>query len=68
MAPFSKNELSSYQEALQVLSRKHFTIYRMTGLYQRAFSQRLYKVKLWIEKQIEQCSSYTKENTNQCII
>ncbi|OIK16699.1 hypothetical protein BIV60_03330 [Bacillus sp. MUM 116] len=59
---FQKMEFSSYQEAIQRLSRKHFTIYRMTGLFQMAFDQRLYKVKQWMEKRIEQSSSCTQEN------
>jgi len=59
---FQQIGFSSYQEALQQLSPKHFTIYRMTGLYQMAFSQRLYKVKQWIEKQIEQRSLCAQEN------
>lgn len=59
---FQKIGFSSYQEALQRLSPKHFTIYRMTGLYQMAFDQRLYKVKQWIEIQLHQFSSCTKEN------
>jgi hypothetical protein len=42
---FQKISFSSYQEALQRLSPKHFTIYRMTGLYQMVLDHRLYKVK-----------------------
>jgi len=59
---FQQIGFSSYQEAIQRLAPKHFTIYRMTGLYQMAFDQRLYKVKQWIEKQIGQRPSYPQEN------
>ncbi|MED1472729.1 hypothetical protein [Bacillus salipaludis] len=38
--------------ALERLSGKHFSIYKMTRMYQMAFGQGLYKVKQWIEKQI----------------
>ncbi|MFE6707630.1 hypothetical protein ACFVEL_22150 [Bacillus thuringiensis] len=65
---FQKIGFYSYQEALQRLSYKHFINYRMTGLYQMAFDQRLCKVKQWIEKQIEQRSSCANGNIKRELV
>lgn len=50
---FQKLSYSSYQEALQKLTKKQFFQYRLTGLFQMAFDQRLLKVKQWIVGQID---------------
>lgn len=49
---FEKLQFASYREAMDKLKIKHFSQYQLTGFYQMAFDQRLFKVKEWINNQI----------------
>ncbi|WP_141995105.1 hypothetical protein [Bacillus sp. B4EP4a] len=48
---FQKLCFSSYEDALMRLKKKDFFQYRLTGLLQRAFDFRLFRVQQWIREQ-----------------
>lgn len=56
---FQKIGFSSYADANLQLTQKHFFQYKLTGFFQIAFDQRLFKVKQWIQEQMNACYSKT---------
>lgn len=54
---FDQIDFCSYQEAFHEITKDYFVRYRLTGFFQRAFDQRLFKVKQWIKEQMDMCFS-----------
>ncbi|WP_367757874.1 hypothetical protein [Ammoniphilus sp. 3BR4] len=51
---FQKLGFTSYEEALEKITKKHFSQYRLTGFFHMAFDFRLFKVQQWIKEQTTQ--------------